>query len=247
LFGLLIGLIYQVLLFILGLFMVLLYRLLSPFFPEMEAPPQPSLEPMTPLIPEQGVDGGPATLPELLLTALFWIAIIAIVGYLLYRFVWDRIGPLAEAEDAEETRLGRFLSWLRALWRTWLGWRKEIQAQIQQRRARARAEQRPRIRPPRFLSLRRLSPQQLVRYFYLSAERRAAQAGQPRRPHQTPYEYRADLEQRFPDLEADVDGLTEAFVAAQYDHRPVVEEDAAAAKPLWQRIKAALRRRRIGP
>jgi hypothetical protein len=245
--GLLIGLIYQLLLFIFGLFMMLLYWLLSPFFPDMEAPPRPSFEPMVPLTtPEQAADGGPATVPELLFTALFWIAIIAIAGYMLYRFAWDRISPLAEVEEAEETRLGQFLRWLRTLWQRWRDWRKEVQVQMRQRRARAKAEQRPRIRTPRFLSLRRLSPRQLIRYFYLSAERRAAQAGQERRPHQTPYEYRADLEKRFPDLEEDVEGLTEAFVAAQYDHRPVVEEDAAAAKPFWQRIKAALRRRRIG-
>jgi hypothetical protein len=99
-------------------------------------------------------------------------------------------------------------------------------------------------RPFRFLSLRRLPPRELVRYFYLSAERRAAEAGRPRHRHQTPYEYEADLDESFPDLEDDLSGLTEAFVAARYDSRPLDKEDADAVKPLWQRIKAALRRRR---
>jgi hypothetical protein len=84
----------------------------------------------------------------------------------------------------------------------------------------------------------------LVRYFYLSTERRAAQAGQPRGTAQTPYEYQAELDRRFPELEPDLEGLTEAFVGARYSRRSVEKEEAAAAKTLWQRIKAVLLRRR---
>jgi hypothetical protein len=84
----------------------------------------------------------------------------------------------------------------------------------------------------------------LVRYFYLSTVRRAAKAGQPREPAQTPYEYEADLGRRFTDLEPDLSGLTEAFIEARYGHQPVESEDAEAVKPLWQRIKAVLRRAR---
>jgi hypothetical protein len=100
-------------------------------------------------------------------------------------------------------------------------------------------------RVSRFFFPGRLPPREQIRYFYLSAGRRAAQAGQPRRPGQTPYEYRSSLDHRFPELEPDLEGLTEAFVGARYSPRPVDTEDAEAVKPLWQRIKAALRRRRI--
>ena len=92
--------------------------------------------------------------------------------------------------------------------------------------------------------MRRLEPRELVRYFYVSAARRAAQAGQPRRPAQTPYEYEASLGEHFPDLEPDLSGLTEAFVEARYGREPVEDEDVARVKPLWQRVTAALRRRR---
>jgi len=44
----------------------------------------------------------------------------------------------------------------------------------------------------------------------------------------------------------DLDGLTEAFVKARYSQEPVAQQEAEAVKPLWQRIKAALRRQRIG-
>jgi hypothetical protein len=247
LIGLIVALLYQGVLFVVGLVVLLLYYLLSPLFPEMEAPEPPRLEPIEPMARELVGEGGPATVPEVLLTSLFWIAILAIVGYALYRFVRDRLGPVFESEEAEDTRWGRLVAWLRDLWRRWRGWRREVGAQLQARRAQRRAERMARIRPPRFLSLRRLSPRELVRYFYLSTERRAAQAGRPRRRDQTPYEYEAELDESFPDLEEDLSGLTEAFVAARYDRRPVGKGDADAVKPLWQRIKAALRRRRSRP
>jgi hypothetical protein len=86
----------------------------------------------------------------------------------------------------------------------------------------------------------------MVRFFYLSAARRAARAGQPRRSGQTPYEYQDSLDERFPELEPDLEGLTGAFIQARYAPHPVEQEDVAAVKPLWERVKAALRRRRLG-
>ena len=103
---------------------------------------------------------------------------------------------------------------------------------------------RPAARERRFLSLRGLSPRELIRFFYVSVARRAGQAGTRRLPGQTPYEFRAELDRKFPDLEPDLEGLTDAFVAARYSPEPVEQEDAEAVKPLWQRVKAALRRRR---
>jgi hypothetical protein len=92
-----------------------------------------------------------------------------------------------------------------------------------------------------------LGPRDLIRYFYLSMARRAEGAGQPRGTGQTPYEYEAELGGRFPDLEPDLGDLTERFVKARYSQRPVHQEEAEAAKGPWQRIKAALRRRRVVP
>jgi hypothetical protein len=103
---------------------------------------------------------------------------------------------------------------------------------------------------PGFFSLdwlRGLSPREWVRYFYLSAASRAARAGKPRKPAETPYEYREALRDQFPELEPDLSGLTEAFIEARYSQQPIEEDDLQAVKPLWQRIKAALRRRRIRP
>jgi hypothetical protein len=59
-------------------------------------------------------------------------------------------------------------------------------------------------------------------------------------------ELQDSLDERFPELEPDLEGLTGAFIQARYAPHPVEQEDVAAVKPLWERVKAALRRRRLG-
>jgi hypothetical protein len=243
-FGFIFGFVFQLIFFLFSLIIYLIALLLSSIFPSMREPTRPAA-PGIPAAPADPVwSSGEGGWLEMILTALFWILILSIVGYAFYRFVRDRLGPWAESEQAEGTWWGRFLGWLQSLWRWIQDWRRGVQAQLQQRRI-------PRVRdraglpsPFRFISLRRLSPRQLVRYFYLSTERRAAQAGQPREAAQTPYEYQAELDRRFPELEPDLEGLTEAFVEARYSRQTVEKEEAAAVKTLWQRIKAALVRRR---
>jgi hypothetical protein len=162
----------------------------------------------------------------------------------LLRFVRDRMGTLEGAEGAEGRWWQRILLWVRALWRAWRKLGQEVQQRLVRRQQERRAEQPGTRRRLSFFSLRRLAPRELVRYFYLSTVRRAAQAGQPRQQGQTPYEYETALGAKFAELEPDLHGLTEAFVEARYSRRPVEPDEVKAVKPLWQRIKAALRRRR---
>jgi hypothetical protein len=234
----------QVFLFLITLPPYLLALLLSLLFPARERPPLPplSLEDLQAAEPQATPTGIPWL--ETLLSAIFWLVILIIVGYALTRFFRERLLASTEEEGATGSWWARLIAWLRTLWGLWQNWRKGAQEALARQLAQRRGQQPGSGRLPRFLSLRRLSPRDLVRYFYLSAAKRAAQAGQPRRPEQTPYEYRQALDGRFPDLEPDLTGLTEAFIQARYTPRPVAEEDADAVKSLWQRIKAALRQRR---
>jgi hypothetical protein len=244
LFGSILGFVFEVLFFVFSLIIYLLALLLSTIFPSMREPIRPTA-PGTPAAPAGPMwSSGEGGWLEMTLTALFWILILSIVGYAFYRFVRDRLGPWAESEQAEGTWWGRLLGWLQSLWRWFQDWRRGVQAQLRQRRIPRVREPSVSLSPFRFISLRRLSPRQLVRYFYLSTERRAAQAGQPRGTAQTPYEYQAELDRSFPELEPDLEGLTAAFVGARYSRQSVQEDEAAAVKSLWQRIKAALLRRR---
>jgi hypothetical protein len=234
---------------IITLFFALLYflfaLLLSALFPDMQQPQMPPLTLQPAAAPAQGAAESSAPWLQALLSTLFWVTILAIVGYAVIRFLRDRLGVLAKGEGAEGKWWGRFLAWLRVLWSRWRTWRAGVEAAIARRLAERRAEG---LMPRglfHYVSLRRLSPRERVRFFYLSTEKRAAQAGQPRRPSQTPYEYRSTLDGQFPELEPELTGLTDAFIEARYDRRPVQDQDAEAVEPFWKRIKAILRRKRI--
>jgi hypothetical protein len=238
------SILYQVVSFLFFMLMLLLAWLLLPFFPNIQPTPPPEPEPVeVPTVANLGA--GEMSMFEFVITALFWIIILLIVVYVVYRFVSERLALLAQAQGDEGTWRGRLIVWLKGLWQRWQDWRRDVQAQLRQRRAARRERRAVRIPPFRYVSLRRLSPRQLIHYFYLSTERRAARAGQPRKAGQTPYEYRSDLDRRLPELEQDVEGLTNAFVEARYSPQPVAKGKADAVKPFWQRIKAALRRRKF--
>ncbi|MGD8738204.1 MAG: DUF4129 domain-containing protein, partial [Anaerolineae bacterium] len=234
----------NIVLFLFGLLVFLLSLPFALLMPSIETPAPPALPPLERLPQEQIQGGGTPPWLEMLLSAAFWLLVLSIVVYALYRVVRDRFGDLEGSEAAAGTWWGQLLLWLREMWQRWLDWRRGIQMEVGRRLA-----QRRWVRPTlpsagRFLSLRGLAPRDLIYYFYLSVNRRAAQAGQRRGPGQTPYEYQVELDRRFPDLEPDLSGLTEAFVRARYSPDSVEEETAEAVKPLWQRIKTVLRRHR---
>ncbi|MGD2205545.1 MAG: DUF4129 domain-containing protein [Anaerolineae bacterium] len=237
----------EVILLIVTFITYLFVLLLSLFLPSIDAPADPLLSLPSATAPEPTPPSSSLPWLEVLLSALFWMVILSIVGYALYRFVRDRFDLLGTGEEEGEGNWWqRILTWLRDLWQRWWTWRWGMQARLVRRLVARLADGPKSMQLSRFFSLGRLSPRELIHYFYLSTVHRAAQAGLPRRPGQTPYEYQTALDERFPDLERDLNGLTEAFVEARYSRRPVQEKDAKAVKPLWQRIKAALRRRRFG-
>ena len=224
----------------------LLALLLALLFPQAEQPepPPPLVESLPPAEPRP--EAGAAPWLDVLASVLFWTVILSIVGYALYRFLRDRLALVAGAEGGEDTFWGRLLALWRELWRRWLAWRDGVQGALARRRAERAVRVPGTSRLARYFSLGRLAPRELVRYFYVSTARRAADAGQPRQTGQTPYEYQRRLDDRFPDLEPDLGGLTEAFVEARYGAQPVEQAQADAVKPLWQRVRAALRRRAVG-
>jgi hypothetical protein len=238
------GILYSALMFLVNLLVFLIFLPIAWLFPDVQRRQFPA-DQLAPLSPE-GPNAGGAAPPwlEILASALFWFLVLVIVGYAARRFWKDRFGPWIETEEFQASWWGRLLAWLRSLWQGFWTWRDEVQSRVARRLARSTDLEEPLTRPLRFFFPGRLPPRELVRYFYLSMARRAAQAGRSRQPGQTPHEYQVELDERFPELEPDLAGLTSAFVQARYSSQTVDKEDAAAAKPLWQRIKALLQRRR---
>jgi hypothetical protein len=241
----LVSMLYVAFSFFIGLIVFLFTLPLLLLNPDMERPEPPEMGPLAFPAPEAATSAGTPPWLEALASIVFWVVLLAIVIYAVRRVLRDRFGAAGEGEQASGHWWGRFLAWVRVLWQRWWSWGQEVQARLVQPRARREREEGMVAGLRRFFFPGRLPPRELIRYFYLSAARRAGQAGQPRRTDQTPYEYQAALDQQFPELEPDLEGLTEAFVEARYSGRTMEKQEAEVVKPLWQRIKAALRLRRV--
>lgn len=178
--------------------------------------------------------------PDLLAAIVFWLCMLFLAGYALSIVVQRHPGLLRRLRIAQ--LLESLASWWASLWRDTASW---VALAV---RAAGSAFRRPSPSAPArsaaLLNLRRLTPRELVRYFYRSTLRRAAQRGLARAPAQTPYEYAARLASTLPEAQPDIADLTESFVTAQYGTQPVSPDDAARARRPWERLRRALRERR---
>jgi hypothetical protein len=192
-------------------------------------------------VPPPPLPGGealPPNAPSLIAGSIFWIIVfvLAIVAFIFF---------LRE-------RGYRLPTW-RHIWRTlhgWLNqWRLGIAAQVAKLQFPTptlanHAGKRPIRLPRRFFRLNALSPRDQIRYFYLSTVRRASDRGTPRQQSKTPLEYSADLRENWPEAADDVTDLTQAFLKVQYRPEPVDVDEATAVKPIWKRLRAAIKQKK---
>jgi hypothetical protein len=222
---------------ILFVFIFLLNALLSPLgklFSSSQAPAQQTPPPQLELPPQAASN---VHLPPWLAGALTWVAIIAVLVYLLLSYL-NAHGLLAGLWRARWVRL-RY--WWRARWAKVRAATLAATADLRERLARMRPV---RINTPhgRVVRVGALPPAARIRYFYLSTLARAAREGVARQPHETPLEFGRDLTTQWPDSEVDFDVLTEAFLAARYDRRPIHTQQARETQSVWRRVMHKLRR-----
>jgi uncharacterized protein DUF4129 len=174
--------------------------------------------------------------PRLLPALIFWGCMFALAGYAVLVVVQRHPGLMRAVTSRGP--LAWLLRRLGLIWRDTRSWASQASQQVYTLLRRPVAL--PVLRMPA-LRLSRLAPRELVRYFYRSTLRRAAEGGLPRRSGQTPYEYSATLAARLPDAEPDIAELTEVFVVAEYSPRPIDSEDARRARRPWERVRRRLR------
>ena len=222
---------YLVLTVLTFLFTLLLYPLSFLFRqPGAQAPPPPPrME-----IPTQ--QQAVSRLPDWLGGALLWVVLVLIVGYFLLNYL-----------SAHGLLSGRWREWLQQLrfwWRArWAGLRARAHTAAVTLRKRLQSARLARLEVlgGRHIRLSALAPAERVRYFYLRAIGRAADRGLTRPLHKTPLEFVPDLVSEWPEADVDVKALTDAFVAARYDRRPIVADEARNVQGVFRRVMAALR------
>jgi hypothetical protein len=194
------------------------------------------LPPIEPLAPPPEPPAAAAAEPRLWAALVFWICMLLLAVY-AFGIVLQRNPGLMRALTTRGP-LAWLLMRLAWLWRDTRSWAG--QATERARALLRRQVALPQVRIPA-LRLGRLAPRELVRYFYRSTLRRAANGGLPRRANQTPYEYGATLAGRLPEAEHDIAELTDSFVLAEYSPRPIGEADAKRVRRPWERLRRRLR------
>jgi hypothetical protein len=81
-----------------------------------------------------------------------------------------------------------------------------------------------------------------VRYWYGQLVRTGTSTGLRRAPGTTAAEYSSGILKSVADAQADVQGLTDAYVTARYTTDPLTPEHAAEARTRYQAARDALRR-----
>jgi len=204
-----------------------------------EPAPAPPIEPLSPPLPgDSGSIPGPDWF-QIVRSLVFWVIALGILLYVVRSYLRDHPELLESLATLGLVRA------LRRLWlalQGWLGGWGEI---LKERMPRGwplllRRQDRPSREPFGFFRLGALSPRAQVIYYYLSVLRRAAEQGLPRRPAETPNEYRSTLEPKLPEAQGEFDELTYAFVEARYSQHAIEPEDAKHVRSSWQRVKEAL-------
>lgn len=232
-----------------SLFLYLLFGLLGLFFsplleqaPELTAVPQPTAIIPTPApTPLPTSTAPPDETGQLLLSSAFWAVAIVITVIALSFFLRNRGVRLKP--HFFQMMYANLIAWVRGLWRDMSEYAADFQQGIWERLHNEASKEVTAVPPRRFVRLNSLSPRDQVRYFYLSIVKRAGERGMARRQAKTPVEFAEDLKRGWPEVEAEIEELTEAFLRARYSRENIEKEDVNPVKARWKQIKSRLRKR----
>ncbi len=191
--------------------------------------------------PQPGSSAFAETL-NMILSSGFWAVFVVVVALALLFFLRERRG--AGQGRATADLWDQIVVWIRNLWAQIRGQARSLQQSLEaagkpNEGPREESEGKPRWR---FLRVRGLPPREQIRYFYLSAARRAKDRGVKRPPSNTPLEYKEDLKRNWPEAEEGLEELTDAFLQARYSSKPITEADVGPVKESWKAVRGELRR-----
>jgi hypothetical protein len=161
---------------------------------------------------------------------LYWIAVILIVGYLLWRYR----GQVLEA-------LRNFLRMLEDIWASLFG--RGGDADEEQEAAAAGASEPPGRAFADFADpfvtgdAERWTTNQLVRYSFEAFEAWARERGWPREPEQTPTEFARSIAAKDRTLSRPVLRLADMFNVSAYGQRSVPSDGVITLRQLWNRLR----------
>lgn len=232
--------IFMLLFFLISLLTAWLFALFAPQGTSESSPPLPP--PTPPPAVAAASAGGPQ--PEWLLilrSVIFWALVIWGLVQLTRYFLHDHPDLLPALRD-----FNAMDGW-RGFWRMLRAWWRALWGGIREQAGQVAAQVRRRLRPhapsasPATHRARDRSRRARIWQQYLDTLAAAREAGWPRRPPQTPEEYRATLNPALPEAADALEQLTQDFIAARYSAAPVTPEQVQEAQAAAARVQAALR------
>jgi len=191
------------------------------------APTAPRIPPITPPQITTGTPDRPL-LPAL----IFWGCVLFLLGIAVLRYVQQRqdLASLIQRWPA--------LRWLLRIfgtaWQDVQAWSRLAAAMVRQRLRR-----RTRVVPR---GTRVHGARAQLREIYERLVTVAERKGLPRSPTRTPYELSTALRDTLPSADAELQGLTDVYVAAEYGPGQPQAQDVRRARSYWRRIKPRLGR-----
>lgn len=208
---------------------------------EFEPPPQ--------ITPEALAESTPPTLSSfgemvvMVLSSAFWSIFVVLLVLALLFFLRERKSSVQGKSAVSIWR--QFVLWLSDLWQQFRLRAKAIRIQLPVQMVREEKDEKSTKAKKRwrFIRLGGLTPREQIRYFYLSTVRRAGEQGVQRDSAETPLEFAKDLKDGWPEVEEEVEELTDAFLKARYSDDPVVSEDIPEVKETWKDVRSQIRKR----
>jgi len=197
-----------------------------------------------PTMPEPPVEMASPGMPpwvKILQSVLFWAIFLTIIGYAFVQYIRQNKELAARLKNLRGFRLlVQVWKWLRGrVGRLNQAVSAVVGAGVQRLRTLFRRSEASGLW--QIINPRRLTPRLQVLFYYLALVRRGSEAGLPRKPDQTPYEYARTLSRNLPDVGEDVQAMSEAFVEARYSQHLVDKEQSSRVSQLWARLRQVLR------
>ncbi len=235
------SLLYRFAMLIYTLIYVLVNLLLRLLMPRTGAVPPEPLAPVATPEPSVYTPSSPANYWKLVESILFWGALVALVIVALRQYI------LFNKDLADELKQFRPFRWLALFWKRVTASikkaNKTVGTFVQSSLKRLRLSRKGPITSGDwdYVNPRRLNTRQKIIFYYLALLRRANEAGLPRRPAQTPYEYARTLTSTLVDGQEGVEAITGSFVEARYSRHDIPRDAASRVESLWEAIRRLLR------
>ena len=170
--------------------------------------------------------------------SLFWIIAVVVAVMALVFFLRERGFTLPQV-NWSKVKLG-FINWWQSLWRIVVEQTQDLRDAILTRLVRDDIEP-DRNQPWRFIRLNSLSPEQKLRYFYLSTVQRTEKGSLKKRGSDTPLEYAAELKLQLPESNQAIDVVTNGFLQARYANQDITAADVERVEPKWKSLRKAIK------